>query len=177
MPKPSPIAKAPPDPKAVFNHALRFMATDTELRKLIDKEPDLFQFFQFPGMVISAFASELYLKCLLLLDGKGAITGHNLKTLYNKLSPDTKAKIEAEYATMMQITASEIAELEKKLRRTLPKDLNTALTDCGLAFEQMRYIYEQPKGAAFYITHLPLVLHKVIVRITAWDKQATAATR
>jgi hypothetical protein len=65
--------KSLPQPIAVFSHATRFLITDTELRKLVEHDPGLEQFIQFPGMVISASASELHFKCLLLLAGKNPL--------------------------------------------------------------------------------------------------------
>jgi hypothetical protein len=68
---------------------------------------------------------------------------------------------------MLEITKEQIEEAEKNLQARLPRDIPTALADCGDAFETLRYVYETGR-AKFYITHLPLVLRKVIQSITKW---------
>jgi hypothetical protein len=86
------------------------------------------------------------------------------------LTPETRERVKTEYAKMTRETADQIAEFAKKHGVSLPRDLETALSDCGDAFQLLRYIYERPKGTTFYITHLPLVLRNVITQITDWGK-------
>ena len=86
--------KTTPKPKAVYNHALHFMATDGFMRKQVDGDRSLMPMLQYPGMVISAFASELFLKCLILLEKKVPKNTHNLLTLYEQLSVKHKGMVE-----------------------------------------------------------------------------------
>jgi HEPN domain-containing protein len=123
---------------------------------------------QFPGMVICAFAAELYFKCMLLLEGKKAPKTHHLQKLFAALYDENRRLIEAEWARMLEATKEQIEEAEKRLQAQLPRDIGTALADCGDAFEVLRYVYEIGR-AKFYITHLPLVLRKVIQSITKWS--------
>ena len=72
--------------------------------------------------------------------------------------------------TSVGIHAKEFEDSEKKLRGKIPGikipwDLLTALADCGDAFERMRYIYEDPPNAKFYIINLPPILHDLILEI------------
>ena len=55
------------DPLQVFNHACRFLATDQALRRVFGGS-DWALTIAPPTMVLSAFASELFLKCLLILE-------------------------------------------------------------------------------------------------------------
>jgi HEPN domain-containing protein len=166
MPPPATrLAKA----KAIFDHGASFLLAEVMLRKQVDADPALLKVLQFPGMVLNAFASELFLKCLLALDGKGEQRGHNLRTLYDKLSDDTKVKIKEEWARMLAaIGERQLVEQGQKFGVTFARDIETSLAECGEAFVDMRYVYENPRGATFYITHLPLVLKKVIEQLTGW---------
>ena len=46
------------------------------------------------AMALSAFTSELFLKCLLLLERKAIDRVHSLNVLYRKLSPNQKRRID-----------------------------------------------------------------------------------
>jgi hypothetical protein len=62
-----------------------------------------------------------------------------------------------------------IDEEEKHFKVAIPRDLKTALTDCGDAFKLIRYIYENPRKPLFYITHLPVSLRFAIQEVTNWN--------
>jgi hypothetical protein len=64
MSKKSKSPKTAPQPKAVYNHALHFLGTEAWMRKQIDADRELMPLLQYPGMVLCAFTSELFLKCL-----------------------------------------------------------------------------------------------------------------
>jgi hypothetical protein len=166
--KPTP-SKSPPQPRAVYIHGLYFLMTETELRKQIDKEASLQAMYQYPGTVMCAFASELFLKCLILLEGGTLSKKHNLLTLYNQLSAKSQALVERHWDDGCRARKDSFEDLEKKFHLKIPRDLKTALDDCGDAFEQMRYVYEDPSKAKFYITHLPTSLHFAIREVTGWN--------
>jgi hypothetical protein len=153
------------DPRDVYRQGIRFLVTDVVLRRKVESEPDLEESLKYPGMVISAFASELFLKCLKLIDGKGTSNSHKLAELFGDLSHDTQALIRAEWDTMLAVSEPMYQELERKHRVKIPRDLNTSLAECGEAFMKLRYIYELPKGSTFYITQLPLVLKNVVKKL------------
>jgi hypothetical protein len=156
--------------RAVYRHAAGFLLADVLLRQQVEADPDLAEIVKFAGMVDNTFASELFLKSLLLLDGKGEARGHNLKELYDQLSEEMKNKMRAEWAKMLSETPGQLEQLEKRFGVTIPRDLETSLSECGDAFVLLRYIYEKPSGATFYITQLPLVLKNVVDQITGWNK-------
>jgi len=108
------------------------------------------------------------LKCLLLLEDKTPPKDHNLLALFNLLDNGTKAKLEAEWVVAMDARKAEFDEMEKQFKIKIPRDLPTALAHCGNAFQIMRYIYENPTGANFFITDFPMALFIVIRRITGW---------
>lgn len=157
-----------PSARDIYDHADRFLITETQLRKLIDADPKIASVVQFPGMVICAFACELYLKCLLVIEGKKPAKDHNLAKLFGRLEASNKEKIEAEWGRMLVVTGEQIKGFEEKFNVEVPRDLATALADCGNAFEVLRYLYEGKK-ANFYITHFPQVLRRVIQKLQGWS--------
>jgi hypothetical protein len=92
MAKPLNLPATPIDPQQVFAHATHFVAAGEYLKTT----PDLIQLraFNSPGIVMSAFASELLLKCLLLIEEQPAQNGHNLYVLFRRLSNPRKTRIE-----------------------------------------------------------------------------------
>ena len=54
------------------------------------------------GAVNLSFASELFLKGLLLITSKRAITGHNLESLFNELKPELKNSIEQHFTNYLK---------------------------------------------------------------------------
>jgi HEPN domain-containing protein len=162
--KPKPV----PDAKKVYEHALRFLATDGFLRTEAAKDPAHGYWFQHPGMVISTFASELLLKCLLILEGKAPPDKHNLKTLFDLLDPAHKAQIETMWDADQAKRKAHLDEQERKMGVTIPRGLTTALSDCQDAFVLLRYLYEDPMKASYYITFFPHIVRDVIRDITGW---------
>ena len=158
--------------RAVYRHASGFLLADVVLRRQAEADPALAEIVKFAGMVTNVFASELFLKCLLLLDGKGESREHNLKKLYDQLDETTKKKILAEWVKMLSETPGQLEQQEQRFGVTIPRDLETSLSECGDAFVLLRYIYiyEEPRGAAFYITQLPLVLKNVVDQMTGWHR-------
>jgi hypothetical protein len=93
--------------------------------------------------VNGAFAVELYLKCLLTVEGSPVPASHNLKFLFDQLSRESKVKIRSvhnERASQDSVFAS----LERSGIKT---DLDSLLEQGQDVFEQFRYIYEGiPRG-------------------------------
>jgi hypothetical protein len=74
------------DPMKIFQHATNFHAADHRLRTTISPDkPEDFLIGR-PTMVLSAFASELYLKCLLCAENGTVPNEHNLQTLFVRLA-------------------------------------------------------------------------------------------
>lgn len=163
-----PIKKPPPDPKAVYDHADRFHITEFVLRNEIDTaRTGVHNTIKIPGMVLSAFAAELYLKCLLLLEGTKPPREHNLYKLFLALSADAQTQVKAQWTEAMAATEHIIREMETTYNLTVPRDLDTALLECGDSFELLRYVFEGHQ-VKFYITQLPLVVRNTIRGVTGW---------
>lgn len=156
-----------PDAKDVYRQAVRFQLADFMIRKsAVDETENVQNNLMMPSMVLSAFSSELFLKCLLLLEEKPSVETHRLNLLFGQLRDETKSIIRKQWSIAVATNERELIENEKKLGITIPRDLDTALQDCGGAFVLLRYVYEAPNDAKFYIIDLPQVLREVIDQLT-----------
>ena len=164
-------SRQPPDAKQVFQHACRFMETDVELRILSKDDEALHAKFWFPSMVISAFASELFLKCLLLVKGTAPPKDHQLDKLYARLGQSTQQLVEESWSELMALRENDIKMAEAETERPISRNLSTALSECGDAFRLLRYVYEDPSKVRFYIPDLPIILRHVTARITGWEPE------
>ena len=73
-------------------HGVRFMVADERLRTTTDQS--VMTYVMAPALVLSAFASETFLKCLIALETGHAPDGHNLKNLFQMLRHPTQRRIE-----------------------------------------------------------------------------------
>jgi hypothetical protein len=118
-------------------------------------------------IILSAFASELYFKCLICMETGKVPHGHHLKHLFDKQSSATQTKIEKLWNDLVvpmrdsYWTQVETAVAGKKI----PRDLRGALTTGNQAFEKVRYIYEGSAGITFFLGDLPNILRHIILEI------------
>lgn len=123
-----------------------------------------------PGMVLSSFTSELFMKCLILIEGKSPKDEHHLSRLFEMLHSNTKEQLRSLWSAEVAWNELEFQENERKFNATIPRDLDSALMDCGNSFVLMRYLYEDPKRAKFYIVDLPSALRNLIrERMPSWE--------
>lgn len=121
------------DPKAMFSTAEVFRAGSGVLSRHM---PDL----MFPMVMCASFSLELYLKSLVLLESGAAERGHNLETLFSKVSPDSQHAIRANYEKKR---AEQDAMFAAAKVPPLPKtDFDFVLHASAEAFENFRYAYE-----------------------------------
>ena len=85
------MANVPIDPLKIFIHAFRFLKSEEHLRRTED--PQMMAFVGLPSIVLSAFASELFFKCIHVLETGSAPMGHNLFTLFKGLKSSTQKRI------------------------------------------------------------------------------------
>jgi hypothetical protein len=124
-----------------------------------------------PAMVLSVFASELYLKCLLCIETGVVPTEHNLKKLFDGLLLATKRELDDFWDTDIRHPAK-----RKTIEhiRTLPTgrdlklDLRYALDVGADSFRELRYFYETEQ-TFFLLAHFPFVVRRVILnRFPSW---------
>ncbi len=152
------------DPFKVFMNAEGFRRADILLRT--KQDPQLAVAVASPALVLSAFASELYMKCILVIEKGKAPGWHHLKNLFDLISPAIQRKIERKW---MQHTASDqtkrtysaILQLTGQYVRT---DFDWTLSAGAQAFVKLRYIHEDDGfGTKFLLRQLPDMLREVII--------------
>jgi hypothetical protein len=113
----------------------------------------------FPSLVCSAFALELYLKCLIAINGNGIPTTHNLRTLFKRLTMGCQENIRSYFATKTPEMTKYFAEVNRQAGypiMPLTPDFDAQLRASADAFQNMRYVYErreatdQPRGYFAY---------------------------
>jgi hypothetical protein len=160
-------SKVAHDPRKLFVHACRFHESDHRLRNSISNKdnPNEVDLIAQPAMVLSAFASELYLKCLICIETGEAPRGHDLKGLFLRLGPLTRKRIEDLWDEDRRRPHN-----QKQLNfiRGLPEgdrlqpDLLFIIGTSAKAFEELRYIYET-EFPRFLLGEFPNILHRVIL--------------
>jgi hypothetical protein len=168
------VAKAPLtniDPLQIFMHALGFHVAENALGSLtLAPNTQLGAQVVQPTMVLSAFTTELFLKCLICLETNLTPQGHHLFELFEQLKPATQDKIVHLWNThIIPVRGPEWKFIEnsqyggtKKFKRDLPG----ALSDSSRAFEKIRYSYEPgSQNGDFNIIDLPRILRRVILEM------------
>ena len=107
----------PIGPKSVFQLACKFAATEQYVRSRDNPQAG---FMASPSMVLSAFAIELFLKCLLLLESKEIDRIHSLNVLYRRLSHKQKRRIDEVWE---QEARPKLDKLRRKFGLPHPTDL------------------------------------------------------
>lgn len=160
------------DPFKIFEHASHFHESDHRLRNTVPPDkPEQVPLIAHPALVLSVFASELYLKCLLCIETGRVPNTHNLKALFRDLQPATRRRLEDLWDHDIRRP-----ERQKVLDhiRTLPRgkelrlDLDYALDIGANSFTQLRYLYETTQSY-FLLGDFPNLLRMVILeRFPSW---------
>ena len=119
------------DPKLVFQAAESFRAGS-----LILANHGLLPYL-FPMVVCSAFSLELYLKCLILIEGGKSGSLHDLEKLFSKITPESRKIVRASYEARRPKVNAGLATIP------VPKtDFDFVLHWSAKAFEHFRYAFE-----------------------------------
>ena len=156
------MAKPQVDPFKIYLHAWKFLWSEEHLRRT--DNPQVMAYIMPPAIVLSAFTSELLLKCILIIENGDAPNTHDLRKLFDEVSASVQQSIIAGWNETIAGHEKQFAYQESLSGRKIPRDLPTALTVCGRAFEGMRYVYEDPMKTNFYLIDLARILLNVI-----WD--------
>ena len=127
------------------------------------------------NIVISAFTTELFLKCIVCIETALTPRGHHLFELFGQLRPETQAKIIHLWDTQIIPKRDPEWKMIEKSQfsiRPFKRDLPGALSASSYAFEKIRYSYEPgSKEGDFNVGDLPRVLHLVILEMKPeWAK-------
>lgn len=131
------------DPRDVYNRAASFELAALSLTRSYgggDKA------LKVPIVVNSAFSLELYLKCLLYLEGKPTkADGHSLRNLYGNLDDLHQTVVLVRYDAAIAMSPMMQHTFRRERERTLPTlkwDLDSLLGRLNNAFSAWRYDYE-----------------------------------
>ena len=144
--------KIPPaDPFQMFKHAARFVETDEYLRtRAIGSGIETSM--AVATMLLGAFAIELLLKTLLILENREPPATHRLNILFRQVGHKRRRRIIEAWETQAR------PRLKQFTAEGVPTDLPNALVHCGDAFDRLRYPYEEPRGTTFYVGGLGRIL-------------------
>lgn len=122
-----------------------------------------------PAAVVSAFACELFFKCLIRIETGTVPHGHHLKHFYDRLTPPTRNRVTDLWNTLVvPIRRQQASMLHPNDRppNDLLADLKAALIAGNAAFEKIRYSYEGDlEDFAYVLSDLAPVLGHVCVEL------------
>jgi HEPN domain-containing protein len=121
-----------------------------------------------PRDISLLFSIELFLKCLLSVEGKEipkGRDGHHLRKLFDKISDENKQVIREKYSSL--IPAPTNYQLDKYKGTSYYKlkdetDIKEVLTMISSVYMHLRYVYE---GHEFAVINAPIILVAVRSRI------------
>ena len=138
----------------------------TDCGKALEPTSTTFALITQPAMVLSAFSSELYLKCLLCLESGSVPPTHNLKVLFRQLHTATRERLRELWDLSSQTPERQklVAFIKTMLdSKNLRFDLAYALDAGANAFQELRYFYEKEK-LLFLLNDFHDMLRTVILR-------------
>jgi HEPN domain-containing protein len=148
------------DPFQIFFQAHGFFHAQQTLYGHLDPQSETPQPLTLPALVLSALASELFLKCLIAIEtNANPPTGHDLYLLFKKLSLLTRQRLTKMWDWYVVGRKDIWDKWEQETGYTFARELPSALKLAGRSFEFMRYRYEKPtEHFLFYLDDLPHML-------------------
>lgn len=172
------------NPLDIYIHALGFHVAEDILGKVTTSpNPQLAVQVVQSVMTLSAFTTELFLKCLLCLETTLTPQGHHLFELFQQLKPETQAKIAMLWDTKIvphRDREWKIIEANYGGSAKMHRDLPGAISASSRAFEKIRYSYEpgSRKDSDFNISDLPRILRRIILeKKPEWSNLGRAVTQ
>jgi hypothetical protein len=165
------------DPYLIFYQGCQFMIASEHLNE-IDAS---MRVFRLPSNVMSAFSSELFLKCLMVMAGKDPreTRTHDLDELFKEIGEQSRV-LRLWDASWQEFVVRQFSERKDFVPLNAP-DLYARLEGGGDAFDLFRYLYEQDGVIALEVGPLPRVLAAAILEIhPEWEERFetdAAATR
>jgi hypothetical protein len=151
--------------KRILQQAAGFYRVE---QMLIDREPhdrEEAVALAMTTCLLQAFTSELFLKCLIAIEGGAPPRSHDLLDLFNLLSTPTRKRLEGMWFDYVQRHPDQ-NEAYKQLGVTIEPELTSALASGRRAFELIRYWHEDPdEEYVFYLGPLPNMLGRVVFEL------------
>lgn len=155
------MSKRTLDPMKMFVHADGFHKALFSLNAIDD--PDIKVALGCPIGVMAAFASEIYLKCLLALEQKSVPGIHDLKSLFDLTSKDAQQRMEWHWKRILPMRIQLLNAIDAFTGHKVPRDLRTQIEMGARGFEKIRYQYEDAnQEVTFMLTDFPSVLRGTI---------------
>jgi hypothetical protein len=146
-------------PRKIAEQASRFLVANERLRRDDTMNEKTLTVFGLPALVLSAFSCELFLKCILKIDGQRVPPSHDLFTLFKRLREERQKRITAMWDAGSARRALSVRFAASELGLFKPQDLESSLKMSRNAFAQLRYIYEDRESKASYVLEdLPRIL-------------------
>jgi hypothetical protein len=142
--------------QTVLHHAHGFLRSNDILRTAADVDQQPVGII-LPMLTMQAFAIELLLKCLILIDDADPPYVHKLKQLFDLLASETRDEVVRRWDEGPRKKIEQIA-----IQFSFSSDLPSSLEACGDAFVQLRYAFDKPEKLMFHLDGLPIVLVDVI---------------
>jgi hypothetical protein len=156
-------AKPPIDPLRIYIQAERFLFTDEKLRSPeVLTAPEIGAYVMLPCIVMQAFCIELYIKCLICIEGHPVPRFHHLKNLFDRLNGKTQKELAALWLADNDSRDAFRKMLPAKWHGAVSDDVRQALSDGSRAFDELRYAYEGEPTCRFYIDTMPRMLRQMI---------------
>ena len=123
--------------------------------------------FSLPHIVLKAFATEAYLKALIMVEGKAPPKIHNLLLLFDELDLESKKLIQRWWNKKC---APELAKARKHQDDIVkvPKTMRGALSQAADAFVEWRYV-GSGSYIGFMILGFPLLVRRrILEKMPEW---------
>jgi hypothetical protein len=119
-----------------------------------------------PVIVLGAFTTELFLKCLICIETGLTTRGHDLKDLFNQLSAPTRTRIQHFWDSNIATRTNKGWDERERHGLKMPRDLQLALAKGSNAFDRVRYSYEgNTEGVHYYLDDLSAMLERLILEM------------
>jgi HEPN domain-containing protein len=159
----------------IFKHAETFYKSIDQLHKT---DRNVIAAVSMPICVLSAFASELYLKCLVCDETGKMARGHHLHDLFRKLSSPTQRLLERLWDQQNATREAILRKIDAQNEKPIPRDLRSCLKAGNKSFEQIRYAYERGEDFVFVLSDFPTVLRQALLNVRPdWFKDALPASQ
>ena len=159
----------PIQPDEIFQHAdMFFHALDQLHRSPLGAIGTV----AMPVMVVSAFASELYFKTLIALEGRQPPRSHDLHDLFLEISPTIQGHLEGRWNPITRDREELLKNIDREESAPIPRVLRDAIAEGREGFERLRYVYEGGSAFRFGLSDLPLALRRTVLDLQpSWAQQ------
>lgn len=127
-----------------------------------------------PAVVVAAFAVELYLKCLVCMEGKRVPRHHVLKDIFRELAPETQTAFRDAWDAHVAADANFqilMSHVQKLSERFVGLDWDWHIDAASEVFARVRYIYEGRTQNAFFLgDFLPWMRNFILSKEPTWDR-------